>query len=209
MYPIYLASTSKYRLKLLQDIGINAIPIAPKADENSITLKNNTVKELAEKRALLKAKSITLTDLNLIENSAQSTDGAPIIIAGDQIAQFAGEVLGKPGSTENAIEQLGLMNGKSHELITAMVLCRGDKVFSHTDITTLTMHELSDQQISDYVLADQPLDCAGSYKIESRGLWLFKDINSEDFTAIQGLPMLALTNQLTKWSVGPLLANHR
>ena len=78
-----------------------------------------------------------------------------------------------------------------------MVVISGPKKFRHTDVTTLSMRPLSREAIVRYVLAERPLDCAGSYKIETRGITLFERIESEDQTAITGLPLIALVSILT------------
>ena len=88
------------------------------------------------------------------------------------------------------------MAGQTHELITALVVIRRAEVFHHTDVTQLRMRPLSREAIERYVAADQPLDCAGSYKLESRGIVLFDKIESEDHTAVTGLPLIALVTIL-------------
>jgi len=90
------------------------------------------------------------------------------------------------------------MSGRSHELITAMVVAVGTRRFTHTDVTRLVMRRLSRNRIERYIAADRPLDCAGSYKIEARGIVLFERIESADFTAITGLPLLALSRILAE-----------
>ncbi len=79
-----------------------------------------------------------------------------------------------------------------------MVVISGSKTFRHTDVTKLWMRPLSRKAISRYVHAERPLDCAGSYKIESRGITLFERMESEDQTAITGLPLIALVSILTQ-----------
>ncbi len=90
------------------------------------------------------------------------------------------------------------LSGQQHALITALVVLSGPKTFRHTDVTKLWMRPLSRAALERYVLTDQPLDCAGSYKIESRGITLFERIESNDQTAITGLPLIALTTILTE-----------
>ena len=77
-----------------------------------------------------------------------------------------------------------------------MVVMKGGRIFSHTDVTRLHMRRLSRPEIERYVANDRPLDCAGSYKIESQGIALFEKIESEDQTAISGLPLIALVSIL-------------
>jgi septum formation protein len=107
-----------------------------------------------------------------------------------------GRILGKPGTVHQAIDQLAAMNGRTHDLVTALVVLRAEAIFRHTDITTLRMRRLTREAIERYVAADQPLDCAGSYKLESRGIVLFDQIQSADHSAITGLPLIALVTFL-------------
>ena len=99
---------------------------------------------------------------------------------------------------EAAVEQLVSLSGHEHDLITAMVVMSGSRTFRHTDVTKLWMRPLSRATIVRYVLAERPLDCAGSYKIESHGITLFDRIDSEDQTAIIGLPLIALVSILSE-----------
>ena len=111
-------------------------------------------------------------------------------------AREGGRVFGKPGSVAGAVEQLSAMAGQAHDLITALVVVQGDRIFDHTNVTRLRMRRLSHGEIERYVAADQPLDCAGAYKLESRGIVLFEKIDSDDQTAVTGLPLIALVTIL-------------
>ena len=119
-----------------------------------------------------------------------------VIIGCDQLVWFQGRIFGKPGSVVRAIDQFSAMAGHTHELVTALVVLHGERVFRHTDVTTLRMRNLSGAAIERYVAADQPLDCAGSYKLESRGIALFDRIQTDDHTAVTGLPLVALVTIL-------------
>jgi septum formation protein len=119
------------------------------------------------------------------------------IIGCDQLVSFQGQIFGKPATIARAVDQLVTMAGEIHELITALVVISGDRTYRHTDVTKLQMRHLSRAAIERYVAADQPLDCAGSYKLESRGIVLFDKIETDDQTAITGLPLVALTTILS------------
>jgi septum formation protein len=119
-----------------------------------------------------------------------------VVIGSDQVVSLGEAILGKPGSAQAAVAQLQAMSGRSHRLITALAVLNGDNEEMHIDITTLKMRRLDDAAIRRYVDADQPIDCAGSYKLESRGIALFDSIESSDHTAIIGLPMIALARIL-------------
>jgi septum formation protein len=120
------------------------------------------------------------------------------LIGCDQLVTFEGRIFGKPGSSEGALEQLSALAGRSHELITALAVWHGGRIFPHTDVTTLRMRRLDRAGMERYVAADRPIDCAGSYRLEARGITLFESIDSEDHSAITGLPLIALTTILRR-----------
>jgi septum formation protein len=183
---LVLASTSVYRRSLLERLGLPFRCRAPLCDESAIQRKSSGMppRLLAETLAMAKASSLV------------GEESASAIIGCDQLVAFEGRVFGKPGTVERAVEQLAAMAGRTHELITAMVVIRGDETFRHTDITRPRMRSLSREAIERYVHADRPLDCAGSYKLESRGIVLFDRIESDDHSAITGLPLIALVTIL-------------
>lgn len=183
---LILASTSIYRRALLDRLGVPFRCVAPLCDESALReeMSGAGPRELAEALAYRKATSLVFAGIG------------GTIIGCDQLVSFEGRVFGKPGSAGRAVEQLEAMSGRTHELITAMVVTRGDQMFRHADITRLRMRTLSREAIERYVEADLPTDCAGSYKLELRGIALFDRIESEDHTAITGLPMIALVSIL-------------
>ena len=176
MKQLILASTSVYRQELLKRLGLAFKAQAPGIDEDAEKKKNFKPKELAEHLAQLKARALKNPDA--------------VIIGGDQLVDFNGKILGKPGASAAAIEQLQAMSGKSHDLITAVCVASPEGEVMITDITRMTLRNLTRTEIERYVSQDQPLDCAGSYKIEKLGISLMEKIETEDFTAIQGLPFI-------------------
>lgn len=183
---LVLASTSPYRRAQVERLGVPFRCVAPRVDEDDLKREWGRVapRELAERLARAKAASV-----------AEVEPGATVI-GGDQLVDFEGTILGKPGSVDAAVSQLSAMAGKDHRLITAMVVRRGDEVYAHTDVTTLTLRPLTTDEIRRYVEADRPLDCAGSYKIEGRGIALFERVESEDHSAIIGIPLIGLATIL-------------
>ena len=159
---LVLASTSVYRRALLERLGVPFRWRAPLCDEESFKSERIDPRSLAETLAHAKAASLVEAE----------PDAA--IIGCDQVVSFQGQVFGKPGSVDRRVEQLSAMAGQTHELITALVVIHGERTFRHTDVTTLRMRRLSRAAIERYVAADQPLDCAGAYKLESRGIVLFE-----------------------------------
>ena len=186
MKPIILGSTSIYRKKLLEKTGLVFSTQKPSFDEESakgqLLIQKKSPLEIAEALSRGKADSIKAPE--------------SLIIAGDQLVQFNGEILGKAGNFENAFLQLKKLNGQTHELITAITIKTSEKTLHLNHLTKLKMKILSDSELKNYLKKDEPYDSAGSYKIEESGLILFEKIESDDFSAIQGLPLIWITQQL-------------
>ncbi len=188
---LILASTSPYRRALLKRLGVPFRYVDPNVDEGAFKLTNADPVELSARLAAAKAQAV----------AARFPDA--VVIGSDQVAAIDGEVLGKPGTAENAVRQLSRLSGRSHELVTSVCVVRqadGERP-THTDRTRLTMRALSVEEIARYVAIDAPTDCAGSYKIESAGISLFEAIETQDFTAITGLPLIALCRILRTFGI--------
>lgn len=181
---LILASTSKYRASLLKQLGWEFTCVAPEVDEDQFKNKGFAPEELALKLSQLKALAVF------------EKNGNAVVVGSDQVCAMGGEIFSKPGSQEAAIKQLSRMAGKAHQLLTAVtvVSARGTKSFTNT--TTLFMRPLTLAQIESYILADLPLDCAGSYKLEQQGIKLFTSLEMKDHTAIIGLPLIQLCSTL-------------
>lgn len=186
MKPLILASTSKYRQSLLEKLHLEFKAVAPNVDEEKFKKLNLSPLELAQVLAKEKSKAV-----------ARNYPGA-VVIGSDQVASVDQMILDKPGNYENALKQLKLLNHRQHFLYTAVCLSFENKTLEFLDTTTLYMKNCSDEQLSRYLRADQPYDCAGSYKIESLGITLFEKIDCQDFNAITGLPLIKLSQYLTK-----------
>jgi septum formation protein len=178
MKQLILASTSKYRQELLSRLPLSFTAMAPAVNEDEHKNKGLAPLELAQHLSQLKARSLK--------------GPGRIVIGSDQLVNFNGKILGKPGSREQAIKQLLEISGKIHELITAVCIWDESEEVTFTDKTYLTLKNLSKEEIERYIDIDKPLDCAGAYKIEKAGISLMSEIKSEDFTAIQGLPLIKL-----------------
>lgn len=190
---IILASTSQYRKKLLEQLNVPFTAIAPLADE----------------AVLKKTSSVSLPDLPLFlaqkkTESLIAIYPQSIIIGSDQMGLLDSKPLDKAGTKDKAITQLLSLQGRTHTLLTALsVYCAG-KWFHHVDTTKLTMRALTREQIVRYVDLENPIDCAGSYKIEALGVSLFENIESKDPSAIVGLPLMALTRILESAGISVL-----
>lgn len=177
---LILASTSPYRKMLLDARGIKYTAVAPLCNEEE--LKDPTLDAVALTQKLAAAKAESLKELH--PNA--------FIIGSDQVLHFQNKVFGKPKTKERAIAQLLELQGKTHELITSLHIHSPQRVWKHTERVSLTMHPWTLSELEAYVAEDLPLDCAGSYKLEKKGLILFKDIQATDYESIIGLPLLKL-----------------
>ena len=183
--PLILASTSRYRRALLERLGVPFSSEAPRCDEEALKQPGMAPQALAEFLAEAKAASV----------SALFPEA--VVIGSDQLVALDEDVLGKPHTAPAAVAQLERLSGRSHRLITALVVAGPHGARRrHTNITILGMRRLDRATLTRYVEADQPLDCAGAYKLECRGIALFERIDSADQSAITGLPLMALTGML-------------
>ena len=189
MNQLILASTSIYRAQLIEKLGIPFKAIKPSFDEEAAKLEalQKRLKPVEVAETLSRGKTLSLS-LSLNPQTA--------LVGGDQLVHFEGEIIGKSKNFETAFAQLKKMRGKTHELITSVTLHSQTETRHVNHITVLKMKNLSDVEIENYLLRDQPYDCAGSYKIENLGITLFSDIQCSDFSAIQGIPLIWLSNQL-------------
>jgi septum formation protein len=181
---LILASKSPYRRDLLARLGLPFRCVAPNVDEAAIQAQQRLPQNLAATLAYAKAADV----------AARFPQAA--VIGGDQVALCDGQILNKPGTVENARRQLALLSGRAHQLLTAVCVCSGERILEYIETTTLVMHELSEEAIRRYVEEDRPLDCAGSYKFEARGIALFRSVETTDPSAITGMPLLALGGML-------------
>jgi septum formation protein len=183
---LILASTSPYRRALLERLGIPFTAIAPDCDEEA--LKDSGLQPLEVARELARRKAASI--------SSQSPHAA--VVGSDQVLDLDGELLGKAGSAEAAVRQLQRLTGRSHRLVTAVAVASPVGWFVWENTSVLTMRSLTQEALHRYVSDDRPWDCAGSYKLEYRGIALFERIDTDDQTAIIGLPLLRLTQVLTE-----------
>jgi septum formation protein len=191
MRKIILASKSPYRKQLLGRLGIKFETENSEFDEQPLKDKISDPVELTRQLSMAKAESVA----KKFENA--------LIIGSDQVCHIEGKILGKSGTLDKAFEQLKFLQGKTHELITSYAIIdtnTGQSVVN-TNQTKLTMRKLSDSHIKNYLNADNPVDCAGAYKLELNGISLMEKIDTSDHTAIVGLPLIELANDLNKIGV--------
>ena len=180
--PLILASTSKYRRELLGRLRIPFDVISPKVDETALT--GESTLDLALRLAQAKAAAVAKEHPHAW------------VIGSDQVADLCGAAIGKPGNFERALAQLQLMRGQTVTFQTALCLMKGDIQTTLCVPTEVTFRKLSDDVLESYLLAEEPYDCAGSAKSEGLGISLLEAIQSNDPTALIGLPLIALTGLL-------------
>lgn len=187
MSELVLASTSPYRKQLLQRLGLKFTSASPRFNEEKFKAEHPDLTPAELCICLGQEKALSLT-----ADFPESW-----ILASDQLVNLDGEVLGKTPNSESCLAQLQKMQGRSHELLTSLVLIKsGEPAHAHLNTTTLHFRQLSDEELKNYIQLDQPYDCAGSYKIEKAGLGLIEKMDCEDFSAIIGLPLIHLSKEL-------------
>jgi septum formation protein len=188
---IILGSSSPYRRELLSRLGLPFEVMTPDIDETA--LPGEAPETTAMRLALEKARAISLR--------------APgkLIIGSDQVATLDGEQIGKPGNHDNALRQLQKMRGRRVIFHTALCLLddSGDAPVIQTENvqTFVTFRDLPDHELDAYLRIEQPYDCAGSAKNEGLGIAILEKIESNDPTALTGLPLIALTQMLRQRGV--------
>lgn len=183
---LVLASTSPYRRQLLERFGIRFTVAAPDVDETP--LPGETPIDLANRLARAKAEVIA------------HRHPASVVVGSDQVALFGREVIGKPGNPERCIEQLKMLSGHKLAFHTAVNVIQSDTGSnqSHLDITTVHFRKLTNEEIERYVARERPVNCAGGFKAEALGITLFERIESQDPTALIGLPLIWLSAALRR-----------
>jgi septum formation protein len=184
---LILASTSPYRRELLARLHLPFTTLKPNFDEDAHKAKLSN----------LKPAQVAIT---LAEGKVQSlATSSNCVIGGDQLLSFENQILGKGGNVESAMKQLRMLQGREHELITATTVIFKGEQKTFLVIAKMKMRKLTESQIQKYIEVDNPIDCAGSYKIEKSGIALFEKIDCPDMTAIQGLPLTELSSILINY----------
>jgi len=185
---IILASTSATRQAMLSNAGLVFTASSPGVDEKALIAANTRWKPNETALKLAEAKAIKVS---------QSHAGA-FVIGADQVLAMGDRIYGKPGDRADCREQLLELRERTHELISAVVLARnGETLWTHCDTARLSMRSYSDEFLDNYInaIGDDCTTSVGGYKIEGRGVLLFKSIAGDHFT-ILGLPLVPLLEKL-------------
>jgi septum formation protein len=181
---LILASTSAYRRELLSRLRLPFDVVRPETDETPLT--NEGPSSLADRLAEAKARAVAM-------RYPQAW-----VIGSDQVAEFGGQPMSKPGDFERAADQLAAASGRTINFHTAVTLYRHSdrRAMRLHDTTRVRFRTLAPAEIERYLHAEQPYDCAGSFKAEGLGITLFEAIDSRDPTALIGLPLIGLAQLL-------------
>ncbi len=190
---LILASTSRYRRELLERLRLAFEVVSPGVDESPQA--SEAPATLAMRLALAKAQAV-----------AAHAAEAVVIIGSDQVAELDGQAIGKPGSHERAFEQLTMMSGQRVVFHTAVAVVRRDRGFERALLAPVTVQFrcLRREDIERYLQLDTQYDCAGSAKSEALGVALLDSIDSDDPTALIGLPLIRTCALLREAGLDPL-----
>ncbi|HEK1767395.1 nucleoside triphosphate pyrophosphatase [Pseudomonas sp. MH2] len=184
MLPLLLASSSPYRRELLQRLRLPFTWASPDIDEGRNAEEPAT--ELVRRLARQKAEALA------------NSHSQHLIIGSDQVAVLGEQILGKPHTFERACEQLLAASGQQVTFLTGLALLNSSTGQCQVDCIpfTVTLRELDRERVERYVQAEQPLDCAGSFKAEGLGVTLFQSTHGCDATSLIGLPLIRLVDML-------------
>lgn len=188
---LILASTSSYRRSLLARLGASFRCVSPGIDETPQARESASA--LVARLSLAKARDVA------------SRQPDAWVIGSDQAAVLLDDfqqemILGKPGTKARCTDQLKACSGKTVAYLTGVAVVRGAQAaeFEFVDTTRVTFRVLDEATIERYVSRESPLDCAGGFKSEGLGISLCASIDSDDPTALIGLPLIRLCEVLRR-----------
>jgi septum formation protein len=189
---LVLASTSPYRRELLQRLALPFETAAPRVDESH--QEGESPEHLVGRLAEAKARAM----------AAEFPDA--LIIGSDQCAELDGAILGKPGSAERAAAQLSSCSGRTVTFQTGVCVLDSASGRASCRVVpySVRFRELTGEEIAAYIRAEQPLDCAGSFKAERLGIALFAAMSGDDPTALIGLPLISVCQLLDEHGLSVL-----
>jgi septum formation protein len=192
--PLILGSSSRYRRELLERLRLPFAVEAPAVDETP--RPGEAPAALAQRLALAKARAVA------------ALHPMAVVIGSDQVADLDGQPVGKPGTHERATAQLRAMSGRSVVFQTAVAVVQRDTGYERTLLAPVRVRfrALTDAEIEHYLRLEQPYDCAGSAKCETLGIALLEAIDSDDPTALVGLPLIRTAQLLREAGIDPLQA---
>jgi septum formation protein len=189
---LILASTSRYRRELLARLQLPFSVVSPGVDEAALAAEAPA--DLAQRLSRAKARAVA------------SLHPDAVIIGSDQVCDLAGEAIGKPGTHERAVRQLQQLSGRQAVFHTSVCVVRHSTGYeSHAAAPVVVrFRTLRAEEIEHYLRTEQPYDCAGSAKCETLGIALLEAIESDDPTALVGLPLIRTARMLREAGIDPL-----
>jgi len=181
---LVLASTSPFRKAILQKLNVPFDTASPDVDESR--RDDESPAELVARLSAMKAQAV----------AAEFPEA--IIIGSDQVACIDDQILGKPGTHENAVTQLQHASGRSVLFYTGLCVFNANTGIAHTEVETfeVVFRKLNDEKIENYLRAEEPYNCAGSFKSEAMGIALFEKLHGDDPNTLIGLPLIRLVRLL-------------
>jgi len=197
MKTLVLGSTSPFRKTILEKLQLPFHCAKPNVDETEE--QNELPQALVERLAIQKAKAV------MVEYPSA------LIIGSDQVAVCEGEILGKPHTFDNAVIQLSKFSGKSITFYTGLCVfdSENDKTVSLVEPFVVHFNELSQEEIKNYLNAEQPYNCAGSFKSEGLGICLFSKLEGDDPNTLIGLPLIKLVALLKQHGIDVLAEQNK
>ena len=190
---IILASKSLVRKKILEENGINCIVEPSNIDEDLI--KESLLKENATPKLISKSLA------ELKANKVSQKKNGNLVLGADSIINLNEEIISKPLNREEALTILKKLNGQKHQLISSVCISKnGSMIWNYTDIATLTMKQMSDEELKSYLdkIKDKELYAYNVYQIEGEGRSLFSKIEGDENT-IMGLPINQIKEYLNNF----------
>ena len=183
---LVLASTSPFRRSILEKLGIPFDCHSPEVDETPRA--GETPSQLVERLSIAKAQAV----------AAHLKEG--LVIGSDQVAVIDNEIVGKPGDHEKAMAQLERASGKTVTFLTGLALVNASSGSIQAEVVPfkVVFRQLTRQQIDNYLNAEKPYNCAGSFKSEGLGIALFERLEGDDPNTLIGLPLIRLIRMLEK-----------
>jgi len=189
--PIILASGSASRKIMLEEAGIAFEIFVSDTDEDQIKL--DVVSKPFDEQVIYLAQAKAQSVSNLYPGS--------IVIGGDQMCVYNNTVFNKPGSKEQAVKNLNLLSGQSHYQHSGVCIYKkGECLWKYSETVELRMHDLSEEEIINYVELENPINAAGAYKFESLGCNLFSYVDGSSYT-VRGMPLIPLLNALRELQI--------
>jgi len=195
MTSIILASKSKARKDILEKNGIKCLVVSSNIDEEPV-----------KESLLYEGASPEIISKNLAElkaNKVSEKFNGELVLGADSVIDLNGELISKPSSRDNALEILNKLNGKKHCLISSACISKnGSIIWDYTDKAALTMKEMSDQQLIEYLskIKDEALYAYNVYQIEGEGRSLFSEMEGDEDT-IMGLPVKKIKEYLKNYEI--------